>query len=291
MTERYFEKFPQIFYNNKLCRDITRRVAISGKSRNDPYAYYPLELNSGMRPDALAEAYFEDAEADWLIYLSNQIVDPYYGWYLDQFEFANYINDKYGSEEVAIKEIAYYRNNWYNDEREISVQFYNHTISARNRKYYSPIYGHKDQIIGYKRTQQDWLTNTNRIQQYAIESNTLYVEGETVDFYYSGNVVGGAVVVTANTSSVIVQHTSGNTSANSTGTKFLAGETSGANVESNTMVILAENFTIEEGIYWSPVTMYDLEVEYNESKKSIKILDSRLLLDTSETLRQKLAQE
>lgn len=287
MAEKYFTKFPDIVYNNQICKDITRRVIVKSIPRSNPNLFYPLELESDFRSDALAEAYYQDSEVDWLIYLTNQIIDPYYGWYLGQEDFKQYITDKYGSPEWADKHIAFYRNNWYRSEQEIPVSSYNNHLAWDLKKYWSPIYGVKNQIISFKRKQVDWNMNTNRIERFP-HSGPAFANGELVDFKKSGEIVGSGEVISSNDSVVDIQHISGNTHANTTYRKDIVGETSNNVVEVKDRIVLQINITDAEAVYWDKVTYMDLELEANESKKQIQIIDDRYAFDVAEEIRVKL---
>jgi hypothetical protein len=285
--EKYFNKFPTIIYNGSACVDLTRRVAIDPLYKNNVTLFNPLELRSGLRPDIIADAYYEDAEMDWMIYLANDIIDPYFGWYLDELEFNDFINVKYGSLEAAVEKIKYYRNNWANSEAEITPAVYNNHLVWDEKQYWTPNYGNGAQIISYKRKAEDWTMNTNKIIQYDIAANT-YVTDEIVDFKVSGEVVGGGTVVTANDTQLIIQHVSGNVVANSTWTKTIIGETSGTEANTNAYEVLHENITNATAKYWSTVSYYDFEVEQNESKKILSIVDKSVAFDLAELMRTKL---
>lgn len=288
--EKFFIKYPKIFYDNVLCCDITRRVRITNPLKT-PNLFYPLELNSGMRSDQLSDAYYEDSELDWLILMTNDIVDPYYQWYLDEVNFDAYIVEKYGTIEYPIEHIKFYRNNWYNDSTELSPGQYDNYLSFEMKKYYSPNYGQANKIISYSRKKVDWVTNTNKILQYELASvsGSGFSNGEIVDIKYSGEVVGGGEVITSNSTVLYIQHVSGNTHANTTWTKEFIGEESATTATVNTEVIVVqENITNAEANFWSSVSIYDYEQELNESKKHLKIMNSSYALDATEAFRKKL---
>ena len=87
MSETYFAKFPIITYLDHQVRNVTERVSIITKARTASMVYYPYELGNELRPDQLAGAYYDDPDLDWMIYLVNDIVDPYYGWYIYDLDF------------------------------------------------------------------------------------------------------------------------------------------------------------------------------------------------------------
>lgn len=57
--------------------------------------YYPYVVKEGQTPDMLADEFYNDSELDWVIYLSNKITDPYYGWPLSYKDFLSYLEMKY----------------------------------------------------------------------------------------------------------------------------------------------------------------------------------------------------
>lgn len=277
MTQAYFRRFPNLYYDGSLCKDITRRVNITEGDVSSPFLFYPYEMKDEMRADHIAEYYYKDAYADWLILLSNQIVDPYYGWYNDAATFMTLLREKYGSFENAQKLIAFYRNNWASDTQTLTVSFYNNTLPKSHRKYYEPIFATTTKIVGYKRKEDYTTTNTNRILQYTVYANNSTFglqNGELVDIKPTGldGTVATGQVETSNSSMVRIKNVSGNTHANTSYVIDIVGETTGANVSANSVTILFENFSNTEAVFWESVSYYDLEVENNEEKKNLKII-------------------
>lgn len=290
--EKLFIKYPTVYYMGLECLDITRRVKISEANKQNISLYNPLEIKSGLRADHIADAYYEDAELDWMIYLANEIIDPYYGWYLDDREFYDYIRSKYGEIEYAIKKIKCFRNNWANDMSQITVSFYNNNLAWDEKPYWNPVYGQGTNIIGYQRKRQDWLMNTNRIVQYEVyyQSGDLFENGEIVDIIDT-EPVGRGEVVTSNATHLHVHHVFGNTVANTTWTKEIVGETSKTKVFTNSAKVVAENISNTQSKYWRPVTYLDWEIEQNESKKIMNIIDNQVVFDLSEGIRMRLLEE
>ena len=128
MAERYFAKFPTIEYANTKCVNITKRPTLAQELENNPTIFHKYTLKTGARPDVIAENYYEDPFYDWLIFLNNKIIDPYYGWYLNDYDFNNFIKIKYGSNEVAQKKIIHYQLNWPTTDLEITASFYNNNL-------------------------------------------------------------------------------------------------------------------------------------------------------------------
>lgn len=95
MAGEYFDKLPEITYNGVLVRDITRRVSFLKQAINNPYVLLPYTIKEGERAEDLAYYYYGNPNYAWLIYLANNIVDPYNEWPLDEDTFNYYIMDKY----------------------------------------------------------------------------------------------------------------------------------------------------------------------------------------------------
>ncbi len=281
MTQKYFENLPNMYYNNTLCKDIARRNRIVDDPRSSIFSFSPYEIVHQLRSDVISEYYYNDSQLDWLIYLSNQIIDPYYGWYLNETQFQALLVEKYGSVENSIKKIKEYRTNWANDDTELSESFYLNNLANEWKKYYTPVwapYGAK--IISYKRKQEDISINTNRILDFSISqknSQRNFSNNEIIDIRTTAtNTVGTAQLIYANSTVVRVQSVSGNTSANSSSTKLIIGETSGANVTVNGVITIQENVTEEEERFWSPVSFFEYEEELNEQKKHIYVIGADL---------------
>lgn len=79
----YFKLFPTITYNNRLVTDITRRARIIDQLSTDPYSILPYVVKEGERPEDVAYYYYGDQNKVWMVYLANNIVDPYVQWPLD----------------------------------------------------------------------------------------------------------------------------------------------------------------------------------------------------------------
>jgi len=97
----YFSKFPQGNYdlkgngNAKLVTDLMRRVKIRSKIVNEASLYDKYDVPSGEKPEDTAFKHFGDPELHWVILLTNNITDRYYGWPLSFQDFETFITDKY----------------------------------------------------------------------------------------------------------------------------------------------------------------------------------------------------
>jgi hypothetical protein len=105
MSGEYFDKLPEITYNGVLIRDITRRINFLKQTINNPYVVLPYTIKEGEKAEDIAYYYYGNANYDWLVYLANDMIDPYNDWPMDDFTFDQYIISKY-------RERAESRNGW-----------------------------------------------------------------------------------------------------------------------------------------------------------------------------------
>ena len=87
MAKEFFADFPIIKYNNEPVRDISVRIDILENIKTDPYAFLPYTVKNGERAEEVAYLYYGNPKYVWIVYLSNNIIDPYFEWPLDNYEF------------------------------------------------------------------------------------------------------------------------------------------------------------------------------------------------------------
>lgn len=110
MSNYYFKQFPTTIRDNITLVNLLKRVRIRTKIFNDSASYYPYVIQLNERIEHVAYNYYGDAHLSWLVLLSNDIVDPYFDWYLNPDEFQNFITKKYGSIAEAQATVKHYKN-------------------------------------------------------------------------------------------------------------------------------------------------------------------------------------
>lgn len=108
---KFFDQFPRVLYdinkgnnrpsNHQLPVNIMVRVRVLVEKLDQVFHYYEHTIREDETPEILAENFYGDPEAHWLILLTNNITDPQYDWPLNSRSFDNYIIAKYGSKETA----------------------------------------------------------------------------------------------------------------------------------------------------------------------------------------------
>jgi hypothetical protein len=101
---KYFENFPTIEYEGQRVRDITRRNSFTKLVSTNPLLFLPYTVREGERPEDIANFYYGSTDYTWLVYISNNIIDPYHQWPMAEADFNNYLIEKYGEQSGRIGE-------------------------------------------------------------------------------------------------------------------------------------------------------------------------------------------
>ena len=83
--------------NYKLLPDILRRVKTRSSIKCSVNIFDNYDVRNGERPEDIAFKWFGDAELHWVILMTNNVTDRYYGWPLNDVQFAEFLTDKYGA--------------------------------------------------------------------------------------------------------------------------------------------------------------------------------------------------
>ena len=106
----YFRNVPNFEYVNRLPESHSSSEYIEvknlfkrGKIRNNVYQnvtyFTKYSISGDDRPDNVAFDVYEDSKLDWVVLLSNNIVNVQTEWPLTQNSFENYLLNKYGTNE------------------------------------------------------------------------------------------------------------------------------------------------------------------------------------------------
>lgn len=268
-----FTKFPIISYNGQLAVNLIPKIKFTEAAKKTGAVYYPYTIEEGERPDIIAANYYDDARYSWLIYMVNDIMDPYYDWPLDDAQFNEFIVKKYDSVETAKETIVFWRVNWYEDETRLTAAAYE-ALPSYSKKYFRPVEGATGSIVGYDRSKIDYAVETNKIQHLTVASTTGFVVGEQVNQKTSGTITGTAFVKQIlDSTTLIVHNVLGAFVATSGSVGNVIGRSSSATSALSTITTISTPISANELSYWTYVTQYDYENELNEQKRHIKLLD------------------
>lgn len=253
-------------YANTAVTNIIAKAKFDASVSKNMAVFYPYTLQEGERADQLAELYYEDSSYDWVIYLSNGIVDPYHDWPKTENTLNDFITTKYGSAANAQLQTAYYRVNYTFDDRIISTAVYA-ALSTGEKQYWSPILGYNDVVINYQRKELNAISETNQTLTLTGSFGGI-VQNDIIK--QSSTVMG--TVGFANSSTLTMKHISG------TWLTSTPVYTATTNVLANASITAVSSpsyaIPLDELAYWTSVTQYDVEQERNEANKNIRLLSS-----------------
>ena len=109
MSMSYFSNFPKVTYNGVPAVNLAVRAGFVQTIFSDPSVYYPYTIEEGETADGIATWYYGNSAYDWIIYMFNNIIDPYSQWPKTYAQMVAYLTKKYGSIESAQSNIEFYR--------------------------------------------------------------------------------------------------------------------------------------------------------------------------------------
>ena len=277
---RYFDRFPIVDYDGDIAKNILARVDFTEKTKRDIYSTFQFTLEEGFeRPDLLSYNYYGSSKFDWMIYLTNNIVDPYYDYYKSAEDFKSYMQSKYGSNSNARTIVLFYRLNWHEDERTITTQQYDSLIAnetTNTQKYWKPKLTNTGAVIGYERIKEDWMVSTNKVLSLTL---TVAPAGFEVGDRVSQTSTGAFATIDyidLENNRLTVKHVSG---------AFAVNEEEGI----QEIKVLSQNIPEAEAEYWYAVNAYDDEQETNELKRNVVVLKSSYLAEVEKQFIQQIS--
>lgn len=130
-----FNYFPKIKYNNMTTINLLSKVALIREYNRTYEKFYTYVVRDGERPDIIAYREYNDSSLDWIIYLVNEMIDPYSDWVMDYPDFIIYLEDKYGVRAEKLNSVLiessishYYYKGIASDTQEI-ISSYNYIMS------------------------------------------------------------------------------------------------------------------------------------------------------------------
>ena len=114
MAKKYFRYVPDFNYVSRLegkknindyevTKNLFKRVKIKSEIFNDLTYFTKYKIVGDDRPDNVSYEIYGTTDYDWLILLSNNIINVGSEWPLTQESFVNYMTRKYGTEENFYK--------------------------------------------------------------------------------------------------------------------------------------------------------------------------------------------
>lgn len=165
MSNAYFRNIPLVQYQGKYARNVILRAKFIDSVIQNYYAFYPYVIKDGQTAEQIAYDYYGDCDLDWLVWFSNQVVDPYYEWPMKQDLLDTYIDKKYGDFVTAVETVHHYvynksvepsdPNQNYIDDFKMTPETYSF-LDTIEKSYWKPVtcYDYEFQLNESKRTIQ-----------------------------------------------------------------------------------------------------------------------------------------
>lgn len=148
-----FDHFDRVKYNGYDLTNILRRIKPIRGVLDKVGVYYDYIIKEGERADTIAFDYYGDSSFTWLIYICNNIYDPYYQWPLTHQQLFKYITRKYGD---------YY-------QTQVDVKWYKHPDKSFGVSYDTLMSWPEEQRIG-------WAPQTFFEYEYELNEQKRYIK-------------------------------------------------------------------------------------------------------------------
>lgn len=260
----YFSYYPSGIYRSKVVTDLIVRTKIKDTWLNNPKLYYEYRYKEGDRPEHLAQKYYGDERLHWIILFTNNIFDANWDLPMTYEVFWNYIEDKYKS----LGELEDKTGIAYAQTTPDPIYRYQKQVTITNDEGSETKYYVVDKNTYYNLTETPQISSTGltvvRYITTTAGSDVVYIS-DTVGIN-SGDIISGNINIPFN--SRIESRISDNEyriSYNATGSgelqkTFIQSVYNGATIYS-----ISRRFP--------EVTIYEKEMEENESKRMIRILN------------------
>ena len=133
-----FNYYPYINYNNQKATHILckAQIVLIQSVQRDNRKFFNYLIKDGERADIVSYNVYGDPTLDWVIYLINNVVDPYKDWPMTDHDFTRYMEKKYNKRAELLTStlhdyaIAYYYYKGIATDSAEEIAGYNYTITA-----------------------------------------------------------------------------------------------------------------------------------------------------------------
>jgi len=119
MAKTYFRQLPNFDYVNRTSenhsisayetvKNIFKRAKISDDIFSDLTFFTKYKIIGDDRPDNVANKFYDDPKLDWIVLLSNNIMNVQTEWPMTQSDYYDFLIDKYG-DEATINKVHHHR--------------------------------------------------------------------------------------------------------------------------------------------------------------------------------------
>lgn len=101
-----FNFYPYINYNDQKGSFLLAKAEVIKKYLNNFNNFYSYTIREGERADMISYDQYDDSSLDWIIYLINGIIDPYYDWPMGNDDFISYLESKYNTAAYKLSSVS-----------------------------------------------------------------------------------------------------------------------------------------------------------------------------------------
>ena len=109
MANPYFRNIPEFLYVNRtkdgrmdgdfsVVKNFFKRAKLREDIFQDLVFFTKFNVKGDDRPDNVAESFYGDSNLDWVVLISNNIINVQSEWPLSQADFFTYLSEKYPDE-------------------------------------------------------------------------------------------------------------------------------------------------------------------------------------------------
>lgn len=242
MANKLFQNFPTMTYTLEsgkviTIKDFFRKAKIESSAIDNVVDYQYYEILDGERPDVVASKLYGDGDLHWTFFLVNDF-DNYYDWFMDYETFLNYMNEKYQGQNLIVA----------NSSDIVTTPTYDPTLVST------------DNPLGHKHDNKILIGET-------LTSGTKTTSVLSVDPTFNRVVVKGDII---EANDVMVSKTN---EVFGTNLSFTVQSVSDSQDGIHHYVDSIGNKRTYGGTGYTPVTHYTEELNNNEAKRSIKIIE------------------
>jgi len=110
MATKLFQNYPQVDYNLsgdgrdiQTIRNIMLRAKIKDSVKNNVGTFIDYEIKEMQTPQEIADKIYGDPDLFWLVFMMNDITDPYYDMPLGSRQLEKYIDKKYPGQYYSVQ--------------------------------------------------------------------------------------------------------------------------------------------------------------------------------------------
>jgi hypothetical protein len=102
---KYFRHYPKELYSLEdrpqsldAVTNICTRFTFEKSFKENTGVYYEYQIQEGESAEMIAHKLYGSPEMHWVIFMLNDIIDPYYDWPMNSNVFKQYLNSKYADQ-------------------------------------------------------------------------------------------------------------------------------------------------------------------------------------------------